>query len=75
MRALRQAPNGLSRTDIRDLFARNRKGEDLERALNLLAERGHAVLEQVTTDGRSREVWRSTATTKTTERAKGVRPW
>jgi hypothetical protein len=40
LRALRNAPQGLTRSDIRDLFGRNRRSDDVGRALGQLLEQG-----------------------------------
>lgn len=69
--ALRSSPEGLTRTQIRDLFARNLNANRLERALANIAARNLASFEMVSTGGRPAEIWR--ATTKTTEDAKRVR--
>ena len=65
LRALRHRPDGMTRTEIRDLFGRNRKGSDYGRALQALAERGLVRSETQTTGGRDAERW--FATTKTTK--------
>lgn len=69
LRALRMAPEGMTRTEIRDLFGRNRSGAELGRALGVLAE--HGLIARVEADrgepGRPAEMWRATTTTKTTK--------
>jgi len=70
LRALRAAPGGLTRTEIRDLFGRNRSGREIGRALARLAEHGLARFEreQGEDGGRPVERWFATraTTTKTT---------
>lgn len=56
-RELRANPAGLDRTALRDLFRRNRSGEDIERALALLERCGMATSQSVETGGRPRQVW------------------
>lgn len=73
LRALRANPEkGLTRTGIRDLFGRNRRGDDIGRALGVLAERGLARMVPQDTGGRPAERWVavSQTTTKTTETTK-----
>jgi len=71
LKALRNKREGLTRTEMRDHFGRNRKAEDIERALGVLAEYGLAELirEQEGKEGRPPECWRAVlpGTTKTTE--------
>ncbi len=60
MRRLQQAgADGLTRTDIRDLFARNLSAERIGVALDLLRRRGKATCENVSTGGRPTETWRA----------------
>ena len=56
MRALRHAPDGMTRTDIRDLFGRHRS-DRIGAALALLATKGRARPEKRQTGGRAAEVW------------------
>jgi uncharacterized protein DUF3987 len=57
-RALQQAgPNGLTRTNLRDLFGRNKSADRIGAALQLLATRGRARPETVHTGGRPSEIW------------------
>jgi len=70
LRALRANPEGLTRTSLRDLFSRNRSGDDIGRALALLVGQGLAHSEAVPTGGKPAELWR--ATTRTTETTEGV---
>jgi hypothetical protein len=68
LRALRANANGLTRTEIRDLFGRNRSEAEITAALTTLEERGLARRVQVPTEGRPVERWFACneATTKTT---------
>jgi hypothetical protein len=69
---LRANPEGLTRTQIRDLFGRNRSETEIEAALRCLSERSLAVRETIETRGRSAEVWRPVrGTTETTDTTKG----
>jgi hypothetical protein len=54
--ALRQAPGGLTRTDIAALFGRH-KYEQIALALSALAEQGRARFVREQTGGRSVERW------------------
>lgn len=51
---------GLTRTEIRDLFGRNRSAERIATALGLLLTRGRAKAEIRSTEGRPSEVWIAT---------------
>lgn len=68
LRALHDAEDGLTRTAIRDLFARNRSATDLSRALDGLLERGLARFVTEDTGGHPAERWfaASGSTTETT---------
>jgi hypothetical protein len=58
LRALRASRDGLTRTDIRDLFSRNRPEAEITRALNLLLEyRVARVLPADEKRGRPPERW------------------
>lgn len=58
LRTLRDAPDGLTRTEIRDLFGRNEKGPTIEKALRVLEEWGLAGRRMITgTGGRASERW------------------
>lgn len=60
MRRLRQAgDDGLTRTDIRDVFGRNLSAGRIGAALDMLLRTGRATCEAVTTGGRPAEVWRA----------------
>ncbi|MFL6213321.1 MAG: DUF3987 domain-containing protein [Blastocatellia bacterium] len=59
LRTLRGAETGMTRTDISNLFGRNRKSQEIGRALSTLAEAGliHRVVEQSDGPGRPSERW------------------
>jgi hypothetical protein len=58
LRALQQAgSSGMSRTAIRDLFGRNRSGDRIAAALQLLMTMGRAMFKTSTTGGRPTETW------------------
>ncbi|NJL26518.1 MAG: DUF3987 domain-containing protein [Thermoanaerobaculia bacterium] len=57
LRALKNCPEGLTRTEIRDLFGRHEGRERLNRALGLLLEQGLAKVTQNRTEGRPSERW------------------
>ena len=69
--ALRTNEDGLSRTDIRDIFARNLSAGRIERALDVLRRANLATVTRATTGGRPAEIWRAVVTTKTTKTTKG----
>lgn len=58
---LRTAPEGLTRTEIRDLFGRHGKGSDIDIALRTLWEMSLVRREQVNTNGRPAERWYATS--------------
>ncbi|MDA8356419.1 MAG: hypothetical protein M0Z95_09040 [Actinomycetota bacterium] len=55
--ALATAPDGLTRTQLRDLFARNLPAKSVDRALIALGTAGRAERRRVATAGRPAEVW------------------
>jgi hypothetical protein len=61
LRALRSAPQGLTRTNIRDLFDRNRSRSDIGRALGVLLEHGLVEVQRdfLGEPGRPTECWRA----------------
>jgi hypothetical protein len=69
LKVLRRSELGMTRTEIRDYFARNATAGKLARALEALAELGLARREMVPTDGRPAERWfaESGVTTETTK--------
>lgn len=58
----RDRPDGISRTEVRDLFSRNKKVREIDRALGTLEDAGR-LQRRSETDGRGRpaELWISTA--------------
>jgi len=61
-RALRNDPDGLTRTTIRDLFSRHGNSHQIDRALRALAELGRARCVKEDSGGRPVERWFATAT-------------
>jgi hypothetical protein len=55
--ALRSRPEGMTRTELRDHFGRNRAAAEIGRALSVLAEFGLAVQDRRDSGGRPVEVW------------------
>lgn len=55
--ALRSAANGMTRTEISNLFGRHRNGEEIGRTLTLLKANGLAVPQLRATGGRDEERW------------------
>ncbi|HZP33626.1 MAG TPA: DUF3987 domain-containing protein [Candidatus Acidoferrales bacterium] len=69
---LRRSPEGLTRTEIRDLFGRNRTEAEIAAALRCLTERSLAVCGTRETGGRSAEVWKlAEGRAETTDTTKG----
>jgi hypothetical protein len=63
LNALREAgEDGLTRTQLRDLFGRHKDSTRIEAALNLLREHGKADHRTQPTDGRAAEVWLAAST-------------
>jgi hypothetical protein len=60
--ALKSNPDGLTRTQLRDLFSRNRTGNDVEQALKTLTRTQRAHPERVSTGGRPAELWHAQPT-------------
>jgi hypothetical protein len=58
--ALRHAPDGLTRTQLRDLFHRNQPVARVDQALAALAASGKATSQRVLTAGRPAELWTAT---------------
>jgi hypothetical protein len=58
LKALRSNAEGMTRTDIRDLFGRNRPSQDVDRALGVLVGMGLAREERTETGGRPATRWR-----------------
>lgn len=57
LRALQQTANGMTRTDLRDLFNKHRSGGQISRALATLSEQGLAYSVKQETEGRAAERW------------------
>ncbi len=57
LNALTDSENGLTRTEIRDLFDRHISKEKLDAALQFLLENGLAECEKEETKGRAKEIW------------------
>ena len=57
VRALRNSPDGLTRTNIRDLFGRNLAGEKIDRSLDLFRRFGLAEFRSEPSSGRHVERW------------------
>ncbi len=61
LKALRENEDaGLARTEIRDLFDRNAKKNEIDTALQYLIEAGLARFEKKPTKGKSKEIWFAT---------------
>jgi hypothetical protein len=56
--ALKSNKEGLSRTEINNALGRHRQASEIEAALKLLLKNGEVACEDISTDGRSKEVWR-----------------
>ncbi|MGO9789879.1 MAG: DUF3987 domain-containing protein [Solirubrobacteraceae bacterium] len=57
-RALLEEPDGLTRSQVRDLFSRNRRSKDIGQALERLAAAGRIHAERQQQQGRPAELWR-----------------
>ncbi len=60
--ALTRSPDGLTRTQLRDLLHRNLPAERVEQALQTLANSGKATRHQTPTAGRPAEIWTAAPT-------------
>lgn len=58
MAALEESPEGMSETDIRDLFGRNKSSNEIDRALAALQKASRIKPEVVATGGRPKTIWR-----------------
>ena len=58
--ALKHAPDGLTRTQLRDLFHRNPASVKLDQALAALADSGKASPQRILTAGRPAQLWTAT---------------
>ena len=56
-RAMKDQPNGLTKTEIHGLLGRNSKAEELNHALNTLVNAGRSFVRIESTNGRSAERW------------------
>jgi hypothetical protein len=54
---LLDSPEGLTRTEIRDLFGRNKNASEIDAALTMLQENGLAASRPISTDGRPATKW------------------
>lgn len=61
LKALGNAPQGLTRNDLRDLFGRHRSSEEISVALRILSERTLVEFEKENTGGRAAERWFATS--------------
>ena len=61
LKALRDAPEGLTRNDLRDLFGRHRSSGEIGAALRILGERALVEFENEDTGGRPVERWFATS--------------
>ena len=59
--ALTSNPDGMTRTQLRDLFHRNKPAAHLDRALDTLAHTGRATRKRILTAGRPAELWTTAA--------------
>jgi hypothetical protein len=57
LKALRVSPQGLTRTEISNLFSRHRNARDIGRGLSVLAQNGLASFRREETNGRPDERW------------------
>jgi len=72
--ALRDRPEGMTRTEISSHFGRHRSGADLTRVLSALHERGLIRGQREQTEGRSAERWFATERAKEAKEANEVPP-
>ena len=56
-RALLEEPDGLTRSQVRDLFSRNRRSKDIGQALERFAATGRIHAERLHQRGRPAELW------------------
>jgi hypothetical protein len=57
LQELQSTPEGLTRTELHDIFKRHRKVKDIDNALALLKNHGLALMKPETTEGRTAERW------------------
>jgi hypothetical protein len=72
--ALRSRPEGMTRTEIRDLFGRHRAGTRIDAALATLACADLAAMSTQQTSGRPVERWRATRDISDKSDRRGARP-
>lgn len=72
--ALAASADGLTRTQVRDLFARNLPGARIDQALATLGRTGRAQRRRLTTAGRPAEVWTAVAPGQLPPTEPGSRP-
>jgi hypothetical protein len=72
LHSLRRAPVGLTRTEIRDLFGRNRSAHQIGRALATLQEHDLAYFVSEDTEGRPVERWFARRLAATADPAAGT---
>jgi hypothetical protein len=72
LRALRAAPEGLTRTDVSNLFGRNLSAARIDRALATLLVQERAHFEKEPTGGRPTERWHHGRTRETSDTRKGA---
>lgn len=70
--ALQMRPDGMTRTDIRDLFNRHLSEDRIARSLEVLRRSNLASPRKDETGGRPAEIWIATGATKATEATKGA---
>jgi hypothetical protein len=66
--ALTASPDGLTRTQLRDLYGRNLPAARIDAALTTLGHHGRAQRHRITTGGRPAELWRVTPPTPAAHR-------
>jgi hypothetical protein len=71
LKALRNAPDGLTRNDLRDLFGRHRSSEEIGVALGIL--RDHKLVECEKEDTAGRRIERWFATSEAARKARNAR--
>ena len=57
LQALKVTPDGLSRTQISELFSKHKSSADIQIALDLLLHTGKAKYQIIQTGGSSKELW------------------
>ena len=72
LKALRNAPDGMTRTDISNLFKRHKSAAQIDRMLTSLEKQGLIERREQNTAGRTAEVWFAVETAKEAKEAKEV---